>query len=258
MLRMLLGTVVSFFVVIANAKVLVVADIDDTLRLTHRHGNYLKQLSNISDGKMVFSGLHSIFQSFHKEGAQIHYVTAAVKPFDEFSEKFLKTSQFPQRKNLYHKDWLDDTAEFKAEQILKIIKKVKPTEILLVGDNGEQDVAAYQAVAKKYPQTVIFIHKLYEGGKSSAVPASQYIFLTGADLAAQLEQSGFLTEAQALAAVKKVSADLASKKEYLINLVLPGWAELTAKDLDRSFGAYTGASVQIQKDLQQIEQKLFF
>ena len=216
----------------AFCKTLVIADIDDTLRLTNRlNAGWLEQLNNARDPSLMFVGMDLILESLSQEGATIYYVTAAIAPLDELSKKFLKHNRLPQRKNFINKGWFNNTEDFKTETISELIRAENPSQIILLGDNGEYDSAAYARIAKAYPNTHVFIHKLYEGEPSSPVPSDQSIYLTGADLAVSLEQLELLSSQTALQVLNTTQIYLNETNTDL--LVLPEWAEITEQDLSR-------------------------
>ncbi len=214
------------------SKTLVIADIDDTLRVTNRlKANWLEQLDNARDPSLMFVGMDTILNSLSDEGATVFYVTAAIAPLDELSKKFLKTNQLPQRKNFINKGWFNNTEDFKTETILQLISDLQPTEVILLGDNGEYDSAAYARVAQEFPNTFVFIHKLYEAHPSTPVPSAQSIYLTGADLAVSLEASGLLSSQTTNLVLQQTHEYLATKDTTL--LVLPRWAEIVPEDISR-------------------------
>jgi phosphatidate phosphatase APP1 len=224
----------ALFSELVFAKTLVVADIDDTLRVTNRlNAGWLQQLDNARDPSLMFVGMDLILESLSQDGATIFYVTAAISPLDELSKNFLRYNQLPQRDNFINKGWFNNTEDFKTEAIAELIRTENPSQVILLGDNGEHDSAAYARVAKNFPNTVIFIHKLYEGEPSASVPLDQSVYLTGADLAASLEQLGFLSNATAKDVADQTLQYLNNKNTNL--LVLPDWAEVTENDISRVY-----------------------
>lgn len=241
----------------AHAKVLIVSDIDDTIRSLQVHASYFEQLGNATNPNRAFRGLPEIFQFFDQAGAEIHYVSAVVEPFVGFSRKFLDHNSFPQSHHFHNKGWFEDTLEFKVATIRDIIDSGQYTDVVLIGDNGQKDVLAYKEIALDYPQVSVFIHKLYENEESVSVPPSQSLFLTGADFAVQLEEMGFLSDEQSGFVLEQIRKDLMSGDSNILSLILPEWAEVTPADIQRAFASGTKASHQNQEMLEWIRLELF-
>lgn len=232
-LTLILSLLFSFT---ANAKTLVIADIDDTLRVTNRvYGTYMEQLNNILNLEQPFSGTKALMDVFHAKKATIVYLTAAVEPITEVSEAFLYHNGYPQNYRFIYKEIWQDTEAFKTAEILALIKKEKPTEVILIGDNGEKDPAAYARVQEAYPSTQVYIHYLYKYGTSVPVlPEGQVGYITTAEVAAHLEHQGVLTAQESSSVMNVVWEDLnASLPEQ--HLVLPVWSDVNEDDVATFF-----------------------
>jgi hypothetical protein len=77
------------------------------------------------------------------------------------------------------------------------MKSHPDSQFILIGDNGEYDVAAYQQVRENLEVggrvAQIFIHHLYEGPPSMSLIECQTPFLTTADLSWE-PKTGLITE----------------------------------------------------------------
>jgi len=255
--RVLIGLIFFVITSVSQAKVLVITDIDDTIRLIHREANLAQQALNASDLGLAFRGMQPILKFLDQSGADIYYVTAAVPPIDELSEMFLEANRFPQDENFYNKSWLENTYSYKVSTIQYLIVKYQPETIILIGDNGEMDVKAYETISQKFDNVYSFIHKLYEGGDSAPVPQHHYTYLTGADLAVQMENLGFLSADQTASVLSGIQKDLESNDNYVLNLVLPSWAEVTAEDIVKAFDTHTSPTPENQQNLQMIKSGIF-
>lgn len=253
-MRSLFMTFFLFFTLPIYAKTLVISDIDDTIRLTHRTADLLEQLSYVSDPTLAFKGLPEIYRSLDQNGAVIAYVSGTVAPISGFAEDLLEENDFPQSENFYFKGWFDDTKDFKVQAIESLIISTRPDDILLIGDNGEADVAAYELIAQRYSNVTVYMHKLYSG-PGHEVPTTQNIFLTGADLALDLHQKQMLTEDQTQEAVSIVSQATASGSGKEQSLVLPAWATPSYEEVT---GLYSSSSLypKWQSDLEVIRDYL--
>jgi Uncharacterized conserved protein (DUF2183) len=246
---------VVLFAQFAFCKTLLVADIDDTLRLTNRlKAGWLEQLDNAADPSLLFVGMDTILQGFSQDGATIFYVTAAISPLEMFAENFLDYNQLPQRENFVNKGWFNNTEEFKAETIQQLIDEEQPTLIVLLGDNGEADGAAYDQIQKQNPNVYVFIHDLYDGGSSSPLLENQYPFLTGADLAVSLEALGLSSQKISMDVLAETMLSLQSAES--LQLVLPDWADVTLNNVSQIMQQSASASLASQQGLEQIFIKL--
>ncbi len=215
----------------AHAKTLVVTDIDDTLRVTNRvYAPYAEQLQNILNLNLPFSGTKVLMDVFHEKKAKIYYLTAGIEPITELSEAFLEYNRYPQSYRFLHKEVWQDTEDFKVSEILRLIKKEKPDTVILIGDNGEKDPAAYARVQAVYPQVQVYMHYLYKYGTSVPVPETQVAYVTTAEIAAHLEHQGLFMPEDTSRVMAAVWGDLNSSVEKQ-QLVLPPWSDVNEDDI---------------------------
>jgi phosphatidate phosphatase APP1 len=229
---------VALFVLIpclVNAKTIVITDIDDTLRITNRiKGGYIEQAENVLSPYTHFSGMNDIINTLYKNGADIYYVTAANSWIVDLSIYFLDFNQYPQTQNIFYREGLEDVQNFKTRTISEIINHTLPDTIVYLGDNGEFDSPVYEQFNDMSRKNFISIRKLYEYN-GVVVPETQRIFITAADLAAQLEQAELLSSQQAQAIIAKISSEIMSQDDYQFSLILPDWTELTDRDFQRAY-----------------------
>ncbi len=220
----------------AFAKTLVVSDIDDTLRHTNRvYGSYASQLHNIMRTDLGFSGMKELLVTLDSKGATIYYLTAAVEPLIEFGEEFLEDNNFPQDSHFIHRYWWEETEAFKVESILYLIEKEKPDQIILIGDNGEKDPAAYGQILARYPHARSYIHLLFKGGGAAPVPQDQFAYISSAEIAVDLEAMGMVSPEESRYVMAVVEKHLSSKDTFLQNLVLPEWSDITKDDIASAY-----------------------
>ncbi|MBY0385118.1 App1 family protein [bacterium] len=231
-MRSIFLILILLFSQFVSAKTLVISDIDDTLRWTQRVGSSLfEQLDKAKDPELIVYGMNDVLNTFDKNNAKIFYVTAAVSPLDKLSQNFLEQNSFPQRNNFINKGWFEDTEKFKVKTISKIIKNERPDAVILIGDNGEADSAAYAQIAKNFANVSVFIHKIYEHSPAVQVPQDQFIFLTAADLATTLEGLQIFAAAESQFVLQNVQSYLAA--DLGRDLILPNWLEITEEDVAR-------------------------
>lgn len=122
------------------------------------------------------------------------------------------------------------TEDFKVATITSFLRHHPDRAYILIGDNGERDVAAYQRVRQdeEVGRLVkeIYIHKLYSGSGSMDPAANQHAFLTAAELATMLGGLELLNADELTRVLQVVDEGLTSARKQDRNLALPYAAEL--------------------------------
>lgn len=193
-----------------HRKLLIISDIDDTLRPTH--------VRSTSDAVLnayrmtPFKGMARLYTQLichdlltpderaaciisrgrslrgtSKENL-VYYVTG----FPQLStiQKFLRYNHFPLNGGIRSKPFYEDTLDFKIEKHEEIIRRFPNHHIIVIGDNGQKDRSVYAHLKRKYRHISIFVRQLY----ADKTPVhSQYIpFISYFDLANHLLALGFL------------------------------------------------------------------
>lgn len=222
------------------SKSILVSDIDDTIKATGIH-----QISTIGINApstiAEFAGMSILYNNWHRSNAttgKIFYLTAAPKPVDLLGVQFLQASGFPSNTNNVSKDvisgrdtFTESSGEYKTKQLIKIFDNEKPETMILIGDNGEQDIIAYgnlvSYIKKSRATTKVFvyIHHVYEAAnKSLPIPKEQMSFLTSADLAVHFYNNDWISKEDLLKNLNEVAAD--SDLNYdLTDTVVPSFME---------------------------------
>lgn len=234
------------------AKTLVVSDIDDTIRSIHVRSSYLTMLDHATDPQRAFGGMSQIFKALDQAHCKIYYVSAVIEPFVMYSKFFLHFNQFPQDQNLYHREWFEDTYDFKLKRIEKIIKKEKPDQIILLGDNAEHDMAVYKQIASLHPNVITYIHKVYPEN----LEIDQNIYLTAADLAVSLGHYGTITARDVEGVLSEVQSDIESGNEFLRDMIWPHWGEASHQDVEQAFSV-PAIEENLHELLLEIKEELF-
>jgi hypothetical protein len=222
------------------AQAILVSDIDDTIKATGIH-----EISTIGINApstiAEFAGMSILYNSWHRSNSttgKIYYLTAAPKPVDILGVQFLQASGFPSNTNNVSKDVIsgrntltESSGEYKTKQLIKIFDNEKPETMILIGDNGEQDIIAYgnliNYVKKSRATTKVFvyIHHVYEAAnKCLPIPKEQIAFLTSADLAVHFYNHDWISKENLFRNLKEVAAD--SDLNYdLTDTVVPSFME---------------------------------
>ena len=175
----------------ASKKVLLVSDIDDTIKVSHIL-NPIKYVRSI-DTTTPFTGMAQLYQLIanqNSESTQIAYLSNAPQeikgvPVMQISHsKFLESNYFPQGELILRADIKDQN--HKINSIRRLIKEQQPEVVIMIGDNGEKDVDTYLTAQSELQAQGIefhtYIHQLY---------SSQSILQTGRSLLQN--QIGFVT-----------------------------------------------------------------
>ncbi len=193
------------FPLFVSAKTLVISDIDDTIKTTH----VLNPTDAVASqapiyNEVEFGGMSAMYRLLNSQisKVKIYYVSNGLRfmGFNSVPATFLAANNYPQSANLSLRSSLDFYMNTKVERIIDIIYKERPTQLILIGDNGEQDTEVYAQIRRRFSQipTMTFIHQVYstrsynETGK--VLEADQIGFVTAADLAMELYSRGVIFE----------------------------------------------------------------
>lgn len=148
-----------------QAKLIIISDIDDTLKQTDVL-NKLDLIQNAIVGEKPFHWMPSVFseiQKFHQEKASISYISSSVDCITNQS-KWIKKHGFPEGKVIQRtckKGEISYQVPGKNYKILVITKTLmnlpvgQDHEIYLFGDNGQHDAEVYQYIKGAFPQLKI-------------------------------------------------------------------------------------------------------
>jgi hypothetical protein len=189
-----------------SGKTLLVSDIDDTIRRTDVLDK-VEAVVNALKSKNAFSGMSLLYSSWrdeNKANRTITYLSAAPGMFILPGMRFLKDSGFPGDTTdvaasvVSGRQSSETAGAFKTKKLKEMFDTALstgavPHTVILVGDNGEQDMIAYgnyiDYVANRGGATdriFSFIHHVYDSPRGSEIVAPHRPFATAADLAVQL------------------------------------------------------------------------
>ena len=225
------------------SNIMVVSDIDDTIKWSHILGP--ASLVDALDYHLYFKGMPELYTSLANAGAKVVYVTGAPDilidklQVDSIPQKVVSTNHFPKGYIFLHKRG-ESTEEFKVATITEIMKDNPAADFVLIGDNGQEDVETYARV-RQDPEIgsrvqQIFIHKIYNGGRSLDPMADQHPFVTAAELAAMLFGLNFLN-GEDLTAVAKIVKQGMNDEGRDHNLTLPFASQLVSDQVDAIYGS---------------------
>lgn len=182
---------------VALAKILVISDIDDTLKVSHVLST-VGAVSSAFDDDSHFIGMAEIFQDLkkHHKDIEFHYVSLAPKILmSERHQSFLEENGFPITK-LHMNPGVRQDSQLKQKIIRKLLKGTKPELVIYFGDNGQFDVVVYDQMVKEFPQipTVTYIREAYSKYGDSEYPtlSSQVGFVTSVEVVVDLINKSLL------------------------------------------------------------------
>jgi hypothetical protein len=197
----LLALCVSLFVStqVFAEKVLLISDIDDTIKVSHVLSTAGK-LSRAADVTTPFRGMSELYQKIVKENKasiKVVYLSnapeqiAGIPALKISHQTFLNFNDFPPgdidlRESLF-------VENHKVTEVRRLIELVKPEVVIMLGDNGEKDVDVYHQMESEFAgrgiQMHTFIHQLY----NSEIPFYIPDFFAEQGRKLYAEQTGFVT-----------------------------------------------------------------
>lgn len=210
----------------AKTRVLLVSDIDDTIKVSHilNWGGKLTRAANVSTPFRGMAELYRLIKQQDLLSTQIVYLSNAPEriagmPLMDISHRsFLSLNNFPfgemeLRENLQDK-------QHKIRTLRRLMGELKPEVVILFGDNGEKDPEVYNQFYKEYSkETKIFsfIHQLYSS--KSALYLPDFVLEKGSVI--YPEQIGYVTPIEVSYVLK--SSGLISESSYrsLLRNILP-------------------------------------
>ncbi|MBC7467345.1 MAG: DUF2183 domain-containing protein [Bdellovibrio sp.] len=236
----------SFIVVIAvtllsslafsqERKVLLVSDIDDTIKNSH----VLSTVAKLAQGPNItaaFTGMSQLYTLLNSQkNIKIVYLSnapqevAGIPAIRFFHQSFLDYNKFPKGDLLLRADLKD--MNHKITQLRLLMQTQKPTDVILVGDNGERDSEIYHQLTEEYKNQnikfVTFIHQLYSSKRKIAldqilgtdlfsevgkvISTEQFGYVTPVEIALQLHQEGLLSDTNKQWMIDRMAPYIASQ-----------------------------------------------
>ncbi len=225
------------------AQTLIIADVDDTLKISHTQST-VDSVENAFHLENQFLGMSLLLNSLRgSQPLQFFYVSNALDYIQSLHENFLSIHRFPAGPVLLRQDYGDQEHKFRT--ISQIIQKTHPTHVVMIGDNSESDTIIYAKVQHQFPQIKmsIFIHQLYsalsffEAGKH--LLPGEIAYVTSVDLAAQFKKLELLSEKSYQSLAQTLVPKILAQPEdlYFGEIAFPAWMDcldFSTKNLDLS------------------------
>ncbi len=219
-------------------KIVVVSDIDDTIRFTriHHKGEKLKYYLGLLRQR-AFTAMPAVYHSMANRGVEFEYVSGTIQKLIYLPQKFLALAGFPVGE-LHDRQTLSQSLiDFKFLKTNELMRAHPDKDFVLIGDNGQYDIMAYQKI-KNDPELgprvkAILIHKIYEGENSSPLMEGQIPYFTSADMAAQLHLLGLTTAEELRQIARMVDSGVKSKMREVKLHTLPDPMRVLPSDIER-------------------------
>jgi hypothetical protein len=226
--------ILAFFLTFySQARILVVSDIDDTLKVTNV-ASTASVIASVFDERSVFAGMSELFQLLNKKfqgDIEFHYVSLAPKVlFKNEHREFLAKNGFPVTR-LYMNPRLVQDPMVKISFIREIIQQVNPKLILYFGDNGQADTEIYDQLQREFNRipSKTFIREAYSKRGYARYPTKshQIGFVTPLEVALALEEDGVLLNYDRVNIENMVATKIRYEPFYLVRgeFVFPNWQD---------------------------------
>ena len=259
------------------AKNLLISDIDDTIKKTGIHSNGV--IANAAGTTNEFAGMSILYNSYARNNGasgKVEYLTAAPEMVDNLGISFLREAGFPPGRGTIadfvvsgRNPQMESSGEFKARKLIEIYLREKPGSMILVGDNGEQDIDAYSGLMKYVAdhngttKVYSFIHHVYEA-MGKAIPSGHIPFVTSADMAVQFANHGWIKEDGLTRVLGEIEYDSGAKQfakevvpAFMECASFNAWPELSSVVLAQApnASAMLGSYAQVKANVKNLCQK---
>lgn len=221
-----------------SPKVLLVSDIDDTIKVSHVL-NKIGKFARAVDATTPFKGMAQLYQLIYNQNptsTKIAYLSNAPKDFGALPnapkelaaipassvthQLFLDYNKFPKGELILRENLQDQ--EHKAKALRRLIETEKPDVLIMIGDNGEKDVDFYKQATDEHAYmknmlVLTFIHQLYKSEPSFFIP--DVLDETGRTLFA--DQIGFVTPIEIALKLKEQQIIGQDKVDWMVRNVAP-------------------------------------
>lgn len=219
-----------FFVIAAQAKVLLISDVDDTLK----HANVLNP-SGVAryafDTTSRFTGMSELYNLLLQDQTEIEFVYLSAAPsyvMGRSHRAFLANAEFPQG-DYFPRDW-GSVESHKLHKIREIINQRRPKQVILVGDNGNSDTEIYAQIVQEYSDWGIEFYQFIRVAYSTESTAE-----IGKPVLP--DQVGYVTPIEIALVLHKNQILKGSSLEWIFNNTIP--AILAEPKDDRGRGSLT-------------------
>lgn len=194
---------------VLQAKTVVISDIDDTLKMSH-----VTSIRGMAGRAFLtgitFKGMPELLREIAKvKDVEGFYYLSAAPAFlmKKSHQKFLTENNYPMGTMILRDD--EPKATHKLVNIRKILNKENPDQVIMLGDNGEQDSDIYKTISEEFPRVQFhtFIHYVYP----NAINGGQHAFATSLEVLLTLIDESIL-KLPSLVLANKMALEIASEE----------------------------------------------
>lgn len=185
-------------------KVLVISDIDDTLKESY----VLNKIEVVkralrTEPEIAYPGMAKAYRALDRDirarGYEVRFAYVSAAPAQimaKYHSEFLRRSRFPDGTLDLRPLW--DAEDFKVMTIRSIIQFHRPAFVIMVGDHSEKDPRAYARIGEELLAAripfVSFIRLVYgPDEKPAQIEAGQYAFVSAAEFSLGLYDAGLIS-----------------------------------------------------------------
>lgn len=216
--RLKLIFVVLFTLILpqAFAKVVIVSDLDDTIKITNVGSAYQATVNGVFK-KNVFSGMPEFLKEARAYSEDLHVLTASPSLIYKNVHRTLNDNKI-KFTSLFLRNILKDRDSYKYKiGRLKYLMDKSDDEFILIGDDANHDPEIYDEIKNLYPNKVMAIYINVIRGR--VLPITSQPYYTAADLALRELEAGRMGVESARSVLATVSS------ESKLRFVRPSFAE---------------------------------
>jgi phosphatidate phosphatase APP1 len=163
------------------SDLVIVSDLDDTLKVTQVQSSRRAVWNGVFTRK-VFAGVPELLNNMQEYVGKTYVLTASPNQI-RFNIKRLFKKFNLKIDHLYTRSVFRDRDgfEYKFNRVEKVLEENPSAQLILMGDNTDEDDEVYQAIQKKYPSRIaaIYMHKV----KDEVMKPGQQIWISVFDIA---------------------------------------------------------------------------
>lgn len=201
----ILSLAILFSNLTAQAKTLIVSDIDDTIKIAGIR-DFDLGLGWSLDSHSAFLGMPEVYRQLAERipDAEWAYLSNAPSWYmAKTHTEFLQFNQFPSGQYIPRAGLF--SGDHKIKTLRELIHDGKPDQVIMIGDNGEKDPIVYDQIRNEFANQGIsfrvYIHSIYRrpefGGHLSSERPNQFLFVSAYDLALEWVGEQLLTSEDA-------------------------------------------------------------
>ena len=175
---------------VSGARLLVVSDIDDTVRdtrVTVAPSSHVKNPLLLVDFLRPWSdvrGMAALYRQWERQqGAVFAYVSGGPPIYRAALQKFLVTHDFPSGPILLNRRFPIGTPEHKQHCVAMLLAAHPRARVILIGDSGEHDPAIFSGLLAQHSERIagIFIRRVTDDAEATVsqldrrVPGGKWI-----------------------------------------------------------------------------------